>query len=220
MKNENVNATTTATESSAAVTMFNYVHIRWDSKTEHWDHEEKHVPMDEFHLLDGAVQDANERPKALTKDAPCFVSVNAYEAYCDTAEHLQTSLSVYGCACKRHDAEKAKEALVKVFANMNAYLSLFGRDWVADQLFVDALLMHVGTYRKVDESQWAFMPVGKDTFRKSLERTMANRIGKGDIRTYAEVKAARKAKELARKAAKKAAKEAAAAAQADVQKAQ
>jgi len=217
MKKNDVKATT-ASENAASVEMFNYVHIQWNSKTEHWDRLDKHVPMDEFHLLDGAVQDANERAKALSKEAPCFVSVNAYEGYCDTAEHLQTSLSIYSCACKRGD--KTEEALAALYANLNTYLSLFKRDWVGDQKFVDALLPHAGSYRKVDESQWAFMPTGKETFRRSLERTMANRMGQGDIRTYAEVKAARKAKELARKAAKKAAKEAAAAAQAEVKKAQ
>lgn len=207
MSNQKKN--TIATSAPATITV---PRVRWDSKLGSWKQEDLSCPLSGFAGLKDQMVATLSSKKGLKKDSPAFANENAWPVYVWVVDHLYTNLSLYAAAAKRHDENSAKAALDRAYGNLRTLLSILDPEWVVDQLWVDALMPHVGAYRKDRESgEYDFRSsADSTTFRKQLERTVANRIGEGNILTHDQLREIRKQRELAKKAAQKAAKEAAA----------
>lgn len=130
----------------------------------------------------------------------------AFSLYKQYSVEVQSAVAHLAIAAKRGQTDKVAECTDMVNKAFGHYVTIFGADLC---LFganaAEALLPHIGTFRKVSgtESEYQFMIAGEASFRKSLERVVADFIKKGHILTVEERREARKAAAKAKREAKK-----------------
>ena len=135
-------------------------------------------------------------------------------------ENLYEALGQYFFGLVRGESP-SQDAVRKALQD---YLNLWHMDWVADNRFVMMILPFVGAYRTekntyvTDSGEWVEevhkvfkQSATANTFMTNVERMLVDAVNGGVVRTFTELREAKRAKAEAKKAAKKAAAEAEAA---------